>query len=57
LHAIADYLAAFGATVRANIDSSGAAGDQGTADHFTEVSRATDKQLWMVEAHLLQDGA
>ena len=26
--------------------------DADTADVFTEISRATDKQLWFVEAHL-----
>ena len=27
-------------------------GDADTADVFTEISRETDKQLWLVEAHL-----
>jgi hypothetical protein len=27
-------------------------GDADTADLFTEISRAMDKQLWFVEAHL-----
>jgi starvation-inducible DNA-binding protein len=42
----------FGKAVRADIDASAAARDAGTADVFTEISRATDKQLWLVEAYL-----
>ena len=49
---IADRLAAFGASVREGIDASAELGDQDTADLFTEVSRAIDKHLWFVEAHL-----
>jgi starvation-inducible DNA-binding protein len=49
---VADRLAAFGASVRAAIDTSADFGDQDTADLFTEVSRAIDKHLWFVEAHL-----
>lgn len=50
--AIADRLGAFGAEVRAAIDTATDLGDQGTADLFTEVSRAIDKHLWFVEAHV-----
>ena len=50
--AIADALATVGSSVRALIDETANAGDQGTADVFTEVSRGIDKWLWMVEAHL-----
>ena len=49
---VADRLAAFGNSVRADIDASAELGDQDTADLFTEVSRAIDKHLWFVEAHL-----
>jgi len=49
---VADRLAAFGNGVRADIDASAELGDQDTADLFTEVSRAIDKHLWFVEAHL-----
>lgn len=50
--AIADRLAAYGASVRAAIDTSTEHGDLDTADLFTEVSRGIDKHLWFVEAHL-----
>jgi len=50
--AIADRLAAYGASVRAAIDAAVDLHDQDTADLFTEVSRAIDKHLWFVEAHL-----
>ena len=54
--AVADALADFGKSARQAIDSASDAGDQDTADIFTEVSRGVDKWLWMVEAHL-QAGA
>lgn len=50
--AVADRLAAFGKAVRAGIDRAAALGDADSADLFTEISRAIDKQLWFVEAHL-----
>lgn len=52
LSAVADALAAFGATLRKNIDDAASAGDQGTADLLTGISRENDKRLWLVEAHL-----
>ncbi|MBK5960318.1 DNA starvation/stationary phase protection protein Dps [Rhodoplanes elegans] len=48
---LADALASFGAKVRSNIEEAAEAGDQGTADLFTEISRSIDKTLWFVEAH------
>lgn len=51
-NALAERLAAFGASVRAAIDESDRLGDKGTADLFTGVSRDIDKLLWFVEAHL-----
>jgi starvation-inducible DNA-binding protein len=50
--AVADRLAAFGASVRKAIDDALELNDQDTADLFIEVSRAIDKHLWFVEAHL-----
>ncbi|MFN0103143.1 MAG: DNA starvation/stationary phase protection protein Dps [Bryobacteraceae bacterium] len=50
--AIADRLAAYGAAIRAAIDTAAGLGDAGTADLFTGFSQAADKDLWFVEAHL-----
>jgi starvation-inducible DNA-binding protein len=50
--AVADRLASYGRAARANIDHAAGLGDADTADLFTEISRAIDKQLWFVEAHL-----
>jgi starvation-inducible DNA-binding protein len=49
---IADRLAAYGASVRKAIDEALELKDQDTGDLFIEVSRAIDKHLWFVEAHL-----
>lgn len=58
-YAVADHLAAlidryavYAGAVRKNIDDTDDAGDAGTADLFTEVSRGVDKQLWFLEAHV-----
>ncbi|GAB4513789.1 MAG: DNA starvation/stationary phase protection protein Dps [Anaerolineae bacterium] len=37
---------------RTAIDVAAEAGDQATADLFTEITRAMDKNLWFLEAHL-----
>jgi starvation-inducible DNA-binding protein len=50
--ALSKSLAVFGASVRQAIDRSDELNDKGTADIFTEISRAVDKDLWFVEAHL-----
>ncbi len=49
--AIADRLGAYGASVRAAIETALELDDQDTADLFIEVSRTIDKHLWFVEAH------
>jgi starvation-inducible DNA-binding protein len=49
---VADRLAAFGKAVRGGIEQGEEHGDMDTADLFTEISRAIDKHLWFVEAHL-----
>jgi starvation-inducible DNA-binding protein len=51
INALSNVLATFGMRVRHAIDETDALGDRDTADIFTEVSRATDKFLWFVEAH------
>jgi starvation-inducible DNA-binding protein len=55
VEALSGALAAFGKSVRRAIDVAAGAGDAGTADLFTEVSRGADKMLWFVEAHLHAD--
>ncbi|RXF75401.1 DNA starvation/stationary phase protection protein Dps [Hansschlegelia zhihuaiae] len=59
VYAIADHLAAlidryatFANAVRKNIDEVDEAGEPDTADIFTALSRAVDKQLWFIEAHV-----
>lgn len=51
VEAFSSALAAYGRTIRANIDKADKAGDMDTADLFTGVSRAVDKMLWFVESH------
>ena len=55
VEALSGSLAAFCASVRGAINAAEGAGDAGTADLFTEVSRGADKLLWFVEAHLHAD--
>jgi starvation-inducible DNA-binding protein len=55
LKIVAAVLGEFGKAARADIDKAAAIGDAGTSDVFTEISRATDKQLWFVEAHLAEE--
>ena len=55
VRAMQDALATFGRGVRKAIDDATALNDADTADLFTEISRAVDKSLWMVEAHV-QEG-
>jgi starvation-inducible DNA-binding protein len=59
IYAIHDHLAALierygmvANAVRKNIDDADEAGDADTADIFTAFSRALDKQLWFLEAHV-----
>ncbi|WP_198350982.1 DNA starvation/stationary phase protection protein Dps [Flavisphingomonas formosensis] len=56
LRALSASLASFGARMRAGIAAAESEGDADTADiFFTEISRGSDKQLWLIEAHLLDD--
>ena len=49
---LADALAAYGKAARAAIDEATGFGDADTADLFTGISRAVDKDLWFLESHL-----
>ena len=51
IKALIDRYAGFANAVRKNIDDTDDAGDAGTSDLFTEISRGVDKQLWFLEAH------
>ena len=52
LAALVDRYARLASSVRGAIDATDEAGDVDTADLFTAFSRALDKQLWFLEAHL-----
>jgi starvation-inducible DNA-binding protein len=52
VEALSSALATFGKSARKGITQADELGDLDTADIFTEISRATDKWLWFVEAHL-----
>ena len=54
--ALSSVLAAFGKLMRGAIEESQRVNDQDTNDIFIEISRGTDKWLWMVEAHLQSEG-
>ena len=49
---LSTQLAVFGKSARTTIDETEELKDAGTADLFTAISRAVDKQLWFLEAHL-----
>lgn len=52
LAALIDRYAMTAKSARSAIDESGEAGDADTADIFTAYSRALDKSLWFLEAHI-----
>lgn len=52
VEALTERYASLAANVRAGIDATDEAGDADTADLLTGLSRALDKALWMLEAHL-----
>lgn len=52
LIALADRLALYGKSLRANIEKTAELADAGTSDLYTGISREVDKLLWFVEAHL-----
>ncbi|HEX6239631.1 MAG TPA: DNA starvation/stationary phase protection protein Dps [Polyangiales bacterium] len=52
VEALSSAMSSFGKEARRAIATASEANDLDTADVLTEVSRGTDKLLWMVEAHL-----
>jgi starvation-inducible DNA-binding protein len=50
--ALADRLAVYAKSLRQNIDRTDSLGDMDTNDLYVEISRAIDKRLWFLEAHL-----
>lgn len=50
--ALVDRYALFAASIRKAIDVADDQHDRSTADLFTEISRAVDKQLWFLESHV-----
>ena len=52
LEAISTSLSRFGEGARHAIEFASHLGDVGTSDLLTQVSRDTDKLLWLVEAHM-----
>ena len=50
--ALADRYAPYAQHLRVAIDKAAELGDADTADLYTEISRAIDKRLWFLEAHL-----
>jgi starvation-inducible DNA-binding protein len=53
LKALIERLGKTANAVRANIDTAGEAGDTGTTDLFTQMSRDLDKWLWFLESHIV----
>jgi starvation-inducible DNA-binding protein len=51
---LSDRYAKLAASMRSAIDTADQAGDKDTADLCTEISRALDKSLWFLEAHLIE---
>jgi starvation-inducible DNA-binding protein len=50
--ALVERYGRYASAVRQGIEDAAKLGDADTADLFTEVSRAVDKDLWFLEAHL-----
>jgi starvation-inducible DNA-binding protein len=50
--ALADRLGIYAKSLRQNIAKTDDLGDMDTNDLFVEISRAIDKRLWFLEAHL-----
>ena len=50
--AVAEKLSLFAKALRVSIDLAAKLRDAATADLFTQITRAIDKQLWLMDAHL-----
>jgi len=50
--ALADRFAIYAKSTRSGIEHSDKLGDADTADIYTQISRAINKRLWFLEAHL-----
>jgi starvation-inducible DNA-binding protein len=50
--ALVERLGLYANRIRSAIDAAGNLGDQSTADLYTQISRAADKRLWFLEAHI-----
>jgi starvation-inducible DNA-binding protein len=56
VRAVAERLGLYANLIRHAIDDATKLGDLSTADLYTEISRAVDKRLWFLEAHLQAQG-
>ncbi len=52
LELLADRFAIYAQAIRHGIMEAMGWGDAGTSDLYTQISRAIDKQLWLLEAHI-----
>jgi starvation-inducible DNA-binding protein len=52
LYYLSTQLAQYGKAVRGAVDDTEQLGDKDTADLLTGISRAVDRNLWFIEAHL-----
>lgn len=52
VEALVERFGDFAAHLREAIDATADAGDASTSDLYTEISRAIDKDLWFLEAHI-----
>jgi starvation-inducible DNA-binding protein len=52
VHALVERLSKLANASRDAIDQADKLGDKATSDVFTEIVRATDKDLWFIEAHI-----
>lgn len=57
LDAVSKALSRFGEGLRQDIEVASHLGDAGTSDLFTQLSRGSDKLLWLTEAHMGDAGS